>query len=154
MRAPEPPGDSVSSTSLADRYYEAFNARDLDAWLDTLDEEVEIVNDGGVLRGRTAARAHLAITGWTAMLMEGVGGIEGDPAADIASAPFAGRVPGCGVGGGRRRCAEGARRATGEQRRVIPFPHVVHSGAGEVEVMGRLAVGSGFHTRTDRNRIP
>jgi len=52
-------GDSVRSTSLADRYYEAFNARDLDAWLDTLDEEVEIVNDGGVLRGRTAARAHL-----------------------------------------------------------------------------------------------
>ena len=51
-----------------------------------------------------------------------------------------GRVPGCGVGGGRRRCAEGARRATGEQRRVIPFPQVVHSGAGEVEVMGRLAV--------------
>ena len=50
---------SVRSMSLADRYYAAFNARDLDAWLDTLDEEVEIVNDGGVLRGRVAARAHL-----------------------------------------------------------------------------------------------
>ncbi len=60
MSAPEPVGDSFRSTALADRYYEAFNARDLDAWLDTLDEEVEIVNDGGVLRGRMAARAHLS----------------------------------------------------------------------------------------------
>jgi GAF domain-containing protein len=59
MSAPDPAGDSVRSTALAERYYEAFNARDLDAWLDTLDEEVEIVNDGGVLRGRMAARAHL-----------------------------------------------------------------------------------------------
>lgn len=40
---------------LAERYYDAFNARDFDAWLDTLDEDVEVLIDSGVVRGRDAA---------------------------------------------------------------------------------------------------
>ena len=41
------------------RYYDAFNARDHGAWLDTLDEDVEILVDAGVLRGRKAALVYL-----------------------------------------------------------------------------------------------
>lgn len=59
MSAPDPAGDATGSALLADRYYAAFNARNVDAWLDTLDESVEIVADGGVLRGRDAALAYL-----------------------------------------------------------------------------------------------
>ncbi len=46
--------------SVADRYYAAFNARDLDAWVETLDEDVEVLIDAGVLRGRLVARSYLA----------------------------------------------------------------------------------------------
>ncbi len=40
---------------LADRYYAAFNERNLEGWLETLDQDVQILVDGGVLRGRDAA---------------------------------------------------------------------------------------------------
>ena len=36
MSAPSSPGNSTP-LALANRYYDAFNARDFDAWLDTLD---------------------------------------------------------------------------------------------------------------------
>ena len=53
------PGDDLVPLSVADRYYDAFNARDHGAWLDTLDEDVEILVDAGVLRGRKAALVYL-----------------------------------------------------------------------------------------------
>ena len=46
--------------SVVDRYYAAFNARDFDAWVETLDEDVEVLIDAGVLRGRLVARAYLS----------------------------------------------------------------------------------------------
>jgi GAF domain-containing protein len=49
------PADGAAPLALAERYYAAFNARDMQAWLDTLDEDVQIVVDAGVLRGRPAA---------------------------------------------------------------------------------------------------
>jgi hypothetical protein len=42
-----------------------------------------------------------------------------------------GRVPGRGVGGGRRRCPALALRARSAQRRENPFPQLAHSDAGE-----------------------
>ncbi len=53
------PADHSAQHALADRYYSAFNARDMDAWLDTLDEDVEILIDAGVLHGRAAALGYL-----------------------------------------------------------------------------------------------
>ena len=53
------PADGSPQLSLADRYYAAFNGRHHDAWLDTLDDNVEVVVDAGVLRGRVAALAYL-----------------------------------------------------------------------------------------------
>jgi GAF domain-containing protein len=58
MSAPSSPGDSTP-LALANRYYDAFNARDFDAWLDTLDHDVEVLVDAGVLRGREAALGYL-----------------------------------------------------------------------------------------------
>lgn len=58
MSAPGPPAHSTP-LALAGRYYDAFNARDVDAWLDTLDEDVEVLVDAGVLRGRAAALGYL-----------------------------------------------------------------------------------------------
>ncbi len=49
------PVAGTASLALAERYYAAFNARDLDGWLDTLGEDVQIVVDAGVLHGRAAA---------------------------------------------------------------------------------------------------
>lgn len=46
--------------SVVDRYYASFNARDFDAWAETLDEDVEILTDAGVLRGRLVARTYLS----------------------------------------------------------------------------------------------
>jgi signal transduction histidine kinase len=61
LRGARPTGGAGDSAPLllADRYYSAFNARDLNAWLDTLAEDVEILVDAGVLRGRVAALAYL-----------------------------------------------------------------------------------------------
>ena len=58
MSAPSSPGNSTP-LALANRYYDAFNARDIDAWLDTLDQDVEVLVDAGVLRGREAALGYL-----------------------------------------------------------------------------------------------
>ncbi len=58
MSAPRSSGISIALT-LANRYYDAFNARDNDSWLDTLDEDVEVLVDAGVLRGRGAALRYL-----------------------------------------------------------------------------------------------
>lgn len=44
---------------LASKYYDAFNARDMDAWLDTVDDNVEIIVDAGVLHGRQAALLYM-----------------------------------------------------------------------------------------------
>ncbi len=52
-------GDTAARDSVVDRYYAAFNARDFDAWVDTLEEDVEVLIDAGVLRGRLVARAYL-----------------------------------------------------------------------------------------------
>ncbi|MGS0684943.1 GAF domain-containing protein [Nakamurella sp. GG22] len=59
MTEPSAPGDTAPLT-LADRYYAAFNARDLDAWLEILDEDVEVVVDARVMRGRQAALAYMS----------------------------------------------------------------------------------------------
>ena len=58
MSAPSSPGNSTP-LALANRYYDAFNARDIGAWLDTLDQDVEVLVDAGVLRGREAALGYL-----------------------------------------------------------------------------------------------
>ena len=55
------PGGSASvDDSVVDRYYATFNARDFDAWVETLEEDVEVLTDAGVLRGRLVARAYLS----------------------------------------------------------------------------------------------
>ncbi len=46
--------------TLADRYYAAFNARDFDAWLETLAEDVDVIVDAGVMRGPQAALAYMS----------------------------------------------------------------------------------------------
>jgi uncharacterized protein (TIGR02246 family) len=48
--------------ALVDRYLEAFNAGDLDAWTELFDEDVEVTGDGGTMRGREATRAFTART--------------------------------------------------------------------------------------------
>jgi hypothetical protein len=50
----------VDLRSLVARLHEGFNARDLDAWGEVFDEEVELVVDGAVFRGVAAARAYVA----------------------------------------------------------------------------------------------
>ncbi len=55
-----PDGTTSARDSVVDQYYAAFNARDFDAWLETLDEDVEVLIDAGVLRGRLVARAYLS----------------------------------------------------------------------------------------------
>ena len=50
-------GVSAAST-VVDRLYAAFNARDLDTWIGVLDDDVQIVVDAGRFRGREAARAY------------------------------------------------------------------------------------------------
>jgi signal transduction histidine kinase len=56
-----PTGGSTSvQDSVVDRYYAAFNARDFDAWVETLEEDVEVLIDAGVLRGRLVARSYLS----------------------------------------------------------------------------------------------
>ena len=45
--------------SLVARLHEGFNARDLDAWSEVFDEDVELVVDGAAFRGVTAARAYV-----------------------------------------------------------------------------------------------
>ena len=51
--------EEAGPARLADRYYDAFNARDWDAWLETLDEDVEVFVDAGVIRGRQAALSYV-----------------------------------------------------------------------------------------------
>ena len=48
----------VNLRSLVARLHETFNDRDLDAWSDVFDDEVELVVDGAALRGVGAARAY------------------------------------------------------------------------------------------------
>ncbi len=55
-----PSGTTAARDSVVDRYYETFNARDFDAWVETLEEDVEVLTDTGVLRGRLVARAYLS----------------------------------------------------------------------------------------------
>jgi hypothetical protein len=43
--------------SFVARHHESFNDRDLDAWSDLFDEDVELVVDGAAFRGVAAARA-------------------------------------------------------------------------------------------------
>ena len=50
----------VNLRSLVARLHETFNDRDLDAWSDVFDDEVELVVDGAALRGVAAARAYAA----------------------------------------------------------------------------------------------
>ena len=45
--------------SLVARLHEGFNARDLDAWSEVFDEDVELVVDGAAFRGVAAARAYV-----------------------------------------------------------------------------------------------
>jgi signal transduction histidine kinase/ketosteroid isomerase-like protein len=49
----------VNLRSLVARLHESFNDRDLDAWSDVFDDEVELVVDGGAFRGVVAARAYV-----------------------------------------------------------------------------------------------
>jgi signal transduction histidine kinase/ketosteroid isomerase-like protein len=51
------PGVSPVST-IVDRFYAAFNARDLDTWIGLLDDDVQITVDAGRFRGRGAARVY------------------------------------------------------------------------------------------------
>ena len=46
------------SRTTVDRFYAAFNARDLDTWIGLLDDGVEIAVDARRFRGREAARAY------------------------------------------------------------------------------------------------
>jgi signal transduction histidine kinase len=50
----------VNLRSLVARLHETFNDRDLEAWSDVFDDEVELVVDGTALRGVAAARAYAA----------------------------------------------------------------------------------------------
>ena len=50
----------VNLRSLVARLHETFNDRDLDAWSDVFDDDVELVVDGAALRGVAAARAYAA----------------------------------------------------------------------------------------------
>jgi signal transduction histidine kinase/limonene-1,2-epoxide hydrolase len=50
----------VDLRSLVARLHESFNDRDLDAWSEAFDDEVEFVVDGGAFRGVAAARAYVA----------------------------------------------------------------------------------------------
>jgi signal transduction histidine kinase/ketosteroid isomerase-like protein len=50
----------VNLRSLVARLHETFNDRDLDAWSDVFDDEVELVVDGAALSGVGAARAYAA----------------------------------------------------------------------------------------------
>ena len=50
----------VNLRSLVARLHESFNDRDLDAWSEVFDDEVEFVVDGGAFRGVAAARAYVA----------------------------------------------------------------------------------------------
>ena len=50
----------VNLRSLVARLHETFNDRDLDAWSDVFDDEVELVVDGAALRRVAAARAYAA----------------------------------------------------------------------------------------------
>ena len=50
----------VNLRSLVARLHEGFNGRDLDAWSEVFDDEVELVVDGGAFRGVDAARAYVA----------------------------------------------------------------------------------------------
>ena len=59
VAVPRAGGASDAGESIVDRYYAAFNARDFDAWLETLADDVEILIDAGVLHGRLAARVYL-----------------------------------------------------------------------------------------------
>ena len=49
----------VNLRSLVARLHESFNDRDLDAWTEVFDDEVEFVVDGGAFRGVAAARAYV-----------------------------------------------------------------------------------------------
>jgi signal transduction histidine kinase/limonene-1,2-epoxide hydrolase len=49
----------VNLSSLVGRLHEGFNDRDLDAWSEVFDEDVELVVDGGAFRGVAAARAYV-----------------------------------------------------------------------------------------------
>jgi signal transduction histidine kinase/ketosteroid isomerase-like protein len=49
----------VNLRSLVARLHESFNGRDLDAWSEVFDDEVELVVDGGAFRGVAAARAYV-----------------------------------------------------------------------------------------------
>ena len=53
------PGDRAGKRALLDRWYAAFNAREMDAWLNALDEDVDIFVDGGILHGREAALTYI-----------------------------------------------------------------------------------------------
>ena len=48
----------VSASTVVDRFYAAFNERDLDTWIGALDDDVQIIVDAGRFRGRDAARAY------------------------------------------------------------------------------------------------
>ena len=48
--------------SIIDRTYEAFNARDFDAYRDLLDEDVELVMSGSAVRGLVAVTEFVALT--------------------------------------------------------------------------------------------
>ena len=50
---------AVDLRSLVARLHEGFNARDLDAWSEVFDEDVELVVDGAAFRGVAAARSYV-----------------------------------------------------------------------------------------------
>lgn len=51
--------DSATARAAADRFYAAFNARDLDAWVASLTDDVRIQVDSLTLHGRASARAYV-----------------------------------------------------------------------------------------------
>ena len=59
-QTPLPVQNVVNLRSLVARLHETFNDRDLEAWSDVFDDEVELVVDGTALRGVAAARAYAA----------------------------------------------------------------------------------------------
>ncbi len=60
-RTPSPDAGSAAPPPLevADAFYAAFDAHDLDTWVSLMDEEVEITVDGGGLHGRAGARIYV-----------------------------------------------------------------------------------------------
>src|SRR4051795_3247109 len=59
VRTPLTGQHAVDLRSIVARLHQAFNDRDLGAWSEVFDEDVELVVDGAAFRGVAAARAYV-----------------------------------------------------------------------------------------------